>query len=164
MSGLRVVFPCRFPSSPPRWEPLCTPACKGRTFDCQLHAEAHPATRRAVPRDSVDWPPCRGGLVQGTRVRGLWPCAPQCQGQAHACKPPLMLVGGLHLCCRAAAPCAVPHAALACEPDFVPSLSFSCRCSCTPWRSGQAHPSAGAERCARRGGVARHRGLHTEPW
>jgi hypothetical protein len=49
-------------------------------------------------------PSCRGDHVQGTTVRGLWPSAPQRRGQAHACKLPLTLVGGLRLCCRAAAP------------------------------------------------------------
>jgi hypothetical protein len=34
------------------------------------------ALRHAVPQVSVDRPSCRGDLVQGPRVRELWPCTP----------------------------------------------------------------------------------------
>jgi hypothetical protein len=128
-------------SFPHEWHQTAPPLSKPRTASTPCHGAGHHrvcavvlcsslvkptdtprravvpcAECRAMPRDSVDRPSCRGDHVQGTRVRGLWPCTPQRQGQAHASNPPLTLVGGFHLCC---------HAALACEPAFAPSLSFS---------------------------------------
>jgi hypothetical protein len=139
MSGLRAAFAYRFPSSPPRRRPPCTPAREGRIFERLFQSEGHPATRRVL---SAERSSCLRHLCSGlravkvscregfhTRPMAVRTPAPKATASPPCC--PFALARDTTTSrCGASTPC---RATCFYDPTFAPCVIFACGSVCEPW-------------------------------